>query len=222
MKFPIAATAALIADPARAAMLTTLLDGRTLPAGELARAANVSPQSASMHLSQLLNGGFLTVSQHGRHRYYSITSPEVAHAIDALGVISTPSAPRWRAHDNAMCYARTCYDHLAGELAVRLAEAFERDGLLIHGNQNEYIITGHGEEFFLRWNIDIPKLRALPRSFARAGLDWTERRSHVAGALGAAIYQKFLEFRWIARSSSDRAIRVTSRGAHELDRWLRC
>ena len=101
MKFPIAGTAALIADPARAAMLATLLDGRTLPAGELARAANVSPQSASMHLGQLLNGGFVSVSQHGRHRYYRIACPEVAHAIEALGVISTPRKPRFRANDNA-------------------------------------------------------------------------------------------------------------------------
>jgi DNA-binding transcriptional ArsR family regulator len=220
VKFPIAGTAPLIGDPASAAMLTTLLDGRTLPAGELARAANISLKSASMHLGQLLNGRFVSVSQQGRHRYYRITCPEVAHAIEALGVISTPSKRRFRANDDAICYARTCYDHLAGEVAVRLADAFQRDGLLIPANENDFDVTRRGEEFFFHWNIDVTKLRALRRSFARRCLDWTERRSHVAGALGAAIYQRFLEFRWIVRRPHDRIIRVTSRGARELDAFL--
>ena len=203
-------------------MLITLLDGRAFAAGELARAANISPQSASMHLGQLLNGGLVNVSQQGRRRYYSVASPEVAHAIEALGVVSTTHKPKTRAHQNELSYARTCYDHLAGQIAVRLAEAFERGGFLTAVNRSAYLVTECGEELFSRWNIDIAKLRGLHRSFARPCLDWTERRPHVAGALGAAIYQTFLEFRWIVRSSNGRVVRLTSRGTHELDRFLRC
>src|SRR5689334_21153812 len=130
-KYPLASTAALIAEPARAAMLTALLDGGSLPAGELARLSGVSAQSASMHLAQLVDGGFLKVSQQGRHRYYRIAKPEVARAIEALGVISTAQKYRPSGADQALCYARTCYDHLAGELAVQMTAAFERERLLV-------------------------------------------------------------------------------------------
>ena len=130
-KYTLASTAALIADPARAGMLAALLDGRSLPSGELARVSGVSAQSASMHLSQLVDGGFLTVKQQGRHRYYTIARPEVAHAIESLGVISTSEKYKPALSDQVLRYARTCYDHLAGELAVQLMDKFEGDGLLV-------------------------------------------------------------------------------------------
>jgi DNA-binding transcriptional ArsR family regulator len=217
-KYPLASTAALIADPARAAMLTFLLDGRSLPSGELARIAGVSAQSASMHLAQLVDGGFLKVSQQGRHRYYRITRPEVAHVIEALGVISITDKYKPSSADQALCYARTCYDHLAGELAVELTTAFERDGLItVHGDR-DYDLTHRGEVFFNKWKIDVNSLRRLRRGFARRCLDWTARRDHLAGALGAAICEKFLEFRWITREKHSRTVHVSLAGRQQLSR----
>lgn len=173
-----------------------------------------------MHLAQLLNGGLLSVSREGRHRYYRIASPEVAHAIEALGTISTPDRSKSIPADTPIGYARTCYDHLAGKVAVHLADAFERDRLLIPDGQNGYALTQDGENFFSEWRIDVAKLRRSRRNFARRCLDWTERRHHVAGALGAAIFEAFLEFGWIARNRNTRAVRVTSIGSRHLSRLL--
>jgi DNA-binding transcriptional ArsR family regulator len=219
-KYPLASTAALIAAPARAAMLTALLGGRSLPAGELARIGGVSAQSASMHLAQLVTGGFLKASQQGRHRYYCITRSDVAHAIEALGVISTSPSYKPAVADHALCYARTCYDHLAGELAVDLTATFEREGLIVTRGQRDYDLTPCGERFFERWKIDANALRSLRRGFARRCLDWTERRDHVAGALGAAICEKFLEFRWITRDKHTRAVHLSLAGRQQVSRLL--
>lgn len=220
-RFPLACAAALIADPARAAMLTTMLEGRSFAAGELARAANISAQSASMHLSQLLDGEFVKVTQVGRHRYYRIASSEVAHAIESLGVISTPHKPkRPRGTNDALCYARTCYDHLAGELAVSLAEAWESEGLLAVKDDFNYHLTATGERHLADWQIDTGALRTTRRHFAKRCLDWTERRPHIAGALGAALYRKFLEFRWITRDQNSRVVRLTALGSPHLQSLL--
>ncbi len=215
-KFPLASTAALIADPARAAMLTVLLDGGALPAGELARIANVSAQSASMHLAQLVEGGFLKVSQQGRHRYYCITRPEVAHAIESLGVISTAHKHRPNGADRALCYARTCYDHLAGELAVQLTAALQSQGFLVNDGDRDFELTHRGESFFGMWQIDIDALRSSRRNFARRCLDWTERRDHLGGVLGAAVCQRLLELRWITRDKHSRAVHVSAAGKERL------
>jgi len=220
VKYPLASTAALIADPARAAMLTALLDGGSIPAGELARVAGVSAQSASMHLAQLVEGGFLNVTQDGRHRYYRMSKPEVAHAVESLGAISTVEPYKPRDADQALCYARSCYDHLAGELAIRLRAAFEHHGLLISRGEREYELTRRGEEFMGKWKINIDALRRSRRSFARRCLDWTEREDHLAGALGAAICQKFLDFRWITRDKHSRAVHLSLMGRQELTRVL--
>lgn len=197
-------------------MLMALLDGSALAAGELARTANISAQSASMHLAQLLEGGFVKVAQEGRHRYYCIASSEVAHAIEALGVISSPRHRKPIGEDSAICYARTCYDHLAGKLAVALAAAFERRGLLMDGNGRDYHLTASGEEFFSQWQIDVAALRLLRRNFARRCLDWTERRDHLAGALGTAIYRRFLDLHWVSRDRNSRIVRLTPLGARYL------
>lgn len=215
-KYPLASTAALIADPGRAAMLTALLDGGSLPAGELARIAGASAQSASMHLAQLVDGGLVTVRQVGRHRYYRLAKPEVAHAIEALGVISTVARYRPSGADRALCYARTCYDHLAGELGVELAAALERKGLIVVEGERDYELTRAGEAFLEKWRIDADGLRRSRRSFARRCRDWTERRDHVAGALGAAVCAKLLEFRWITPDRGSRAVHLTVTGREQL------
>jgi DNA-binding transcriptional ArsR family regulator len=221
-KFSLASTAALIADPGRAAMLTSLLDGRALAAGELARAANVSAQSASMHLSQLLEGGLVKVAQDGRHRYYQIASAEVAHAVEALGVIASPRKRKPFAEGDPICYARTCYDHLAGVMAVSLAESLQQRRYLVAcvDSDREFDVTATGEKFFKQWRIDVNELRSKTRSFARRCLDWTERRDHVAGALGAAICQRFLELRWIVRDHNSRIVRVTPSGRRQLEELI--
>jgi DNA-binding transcriptional ArsR family regulator len=219
-KFQIALTAALISDPARAAMLTAMLDGRAFPAGELACAANVSAQSASMHLAQLLQGGLVRVTPQGRHRYYSIASPAVAHAVEALGAISTVRTQKPAGEAGTLCYARTCYDHLAGEIAVKLVEAFEKQRLLVPKGARDYELTRKGESFFANWEIDIAALRIQRRSFARRCLDWTERRDHLAGALGSAIRQKFLDAKWIVHDGGSRAVHLTVRGRRDLEPLL--
>jgi DNA-binding transcriptional ArsR family regulator len=219
-KYPLASTASLVADPARAAMLTALLDGHSLPAGELARVAGVSAQSASMHLAQLVQGAFLKVSREGRHRYYCISRPEVAHAIEALGVISTSWQYKPNVADRALCYARTCYDHLAGELAVQLRTALERDHLIEAKGERDYELTWRGEEFLANWGLDVEALRNSRRSFARRCLDWTVRRDHLGGALGAAICQKLLDLRWISRDRRSRAVHLSVAGRREITRWF--
>jgi DNA-binding transcriptional ArsR family regulator len=217
-KYPLSSTAALIADPGRAAMLTALLSGGAMPAGELARIAGVSAQSASMHLAQLVQGGFLTARQQGRHRYYSIARPEVAHAVEALGTISTAHHYVPSGADRALCYARTCYDHVAGELAVELRTALERDHLIEAKGERDYELTRRGEDFLAQWGVDVAALRQSRRSFARRCLDWTVRRDHLAGALGAAICQQLLELRWITRDRRSRAVHVSLAGRHQLER----
>ena len=219
-KYPLASTAALIADPGRAAMMTALLDGGSRPAGELARIAGVSAQSASMHLGRLVDGGFLTARQQGRHRYYSIATPEVAHVVEALGVISTPNKYKPSNADREFCYARTCYDHLAGELGVQLAVALEDKGLIVPLGEADYELTTTGEDFLRQWQVDTAALRRSRRSFARRCRDWTERKDHIAGALGAAICQKLLEFRWITRDRRSRAVHVSLAGKQQLARQL--
>lgn len=202
-------------------MLSLLLNGRALAAGELARAANISQQSASMHLAQLLAGGFLRVTPEGRHRYYQLASRDVAHAIEALGVISSPRKQRPAGEDKAISYARTCYDHLAGVLAVSLTDSLQRQRFLVAANDTRaFDLTKTGEKFLREWHIDANILRLSKRNFARRCLDWTERRDHIAGALGAAICEKLLELRWITRDRNSRVVRLTPAGRHHLQNLI--
>jgi len=219
-KYTISSTAALIADPARAVMLAALLDGRALSSGELARVGGVSAPSASMHLSQLVDGGFLTVKQQGRHRYYSIARREVAHAIEALGVISTSEHCKPVKSDEALRYARTCYDHLAGQLAVQLTGTFEDEGFLVPSGERDYELSRRGEHFLGKWNIDVATVRQSRRNFARRCLDWTERRDHIGGALGAAVCDQLLASGWVIRDKHSRAVYVSLTGRRELSRLL--
>lgn len=217
--YPVAAVAELIGEPARAAMLIALAHGRALPAGELARAAGVSAQSASGHLAKLVVGGLLAVWNEGRHRYYKLASPEVGHALEALGAIAThprvPGAGR-PPETKALHHARLCYDHLAGRVGVELAGAFERSGVIRAGGERDYELGPEGERGFAALGLDIATLRRTRRSFARRCLDWTERRPHLAGALGAALCARMFELEWLARLPKTRALRITHRGAREL------
>ncbi len=218
--YPVAAVAELIGEPARAAILIALADGRALAASELARAAGVSPQSASGHLSKLVVGGLLSVQSEGRHRYYRMSSPEVGHAIEALGAISTrplrPDARRPR-ETMALYNIRQCYDHLAGRVAVDLAKALETSRVIRVRGERDYELGPEGQAWFKRLDVDTDALRGLRRSFARRCLDWTERKPHLAGALGATLFARLVALGWVAPLPRTRALRITHRGAREME-----
>ena len=196
-------------------MLLALLEGRALPAGELARAAAVSAQSASAHLAKLSRGGLITVQRDGRCRYYKLAGPRVANALEALGAISTvrPVAEYTAAKaDQSMLLARSCYDHLAGRVGVALTETMQRQRVIVAEGERDFLVTARGAEWLGAMGIQMKPLQKGKRSFARQCLDWTERRPHIAGALGAALMQHFLAEGWLARMRESRALRVTQKG----------
>lgn len=206
--------AALVGDPSRAAMLISLLGGRALPASELARIARVTPQTASSHLAKLVSGGLITGEIYGRHRYYKLASPDVADALEALNLIAPPQpikSLRESVQFSAIRYARTCYDHLAGEVGVRFTHHLLELGM-IEPTEKEYVVTEQGHRAFRSFGVQVDELKNLRRSFARQCLDWSERRFHLAGGLGAALTDKMFELGWIERIPGGRAVRVTSTG----------
>ena len=219
-KYPVAEIAGLFSDPARVAMLMSLLDGSSRPAGELANTAGVSPQAASAHLTKLTEGGILTLSPEGRHRYFRLASPEIGIALEALAAAAAHPPKRSQEKD-ALRYARTCYDHLAGVLGVRLASTLQSQGILEPRQQN-FVVTPKGEQWFQEHGCDLAVCRKRRRCFARRCLDWTERQPHVGGAVGAMLLSQFFRQGWIARHKESRALRVTATGERELDRLLSC
>ncbi|MER7546257.1 ArsR/SmtB family transcription factor [Actinomadura sp.] len=220
-----APVAALLADRARAAMLTALLDGRPLAAGELARTAGVSAQTASAHLGRLLDAGFVTVVKQGRHRYYRLRSGEVAQVIEALSRISPPVRVRsLRQSKDArrLREARTCYDHLAGAAGVALFAALVDGGLIEPDGEDAFEVTEKGEERLAALGLDVAALRRARRRFAWRCLDWTERRPHLNGALGAALTDRMIELGWFERGPTRRALAVTEKGLAGLADTFGC
>ena len=211
--------ASLIGDPTRAAFLMALSERLSLPAGELARRAGVTPSTASIQLAKLVAGGLLTVEQHGRHRYYSLAEPAIATAIESLAVIAPrrpASSLRQARIGSDLQAARTCYDHLAGALGVALFDALLQEGVLTPDLE----ATRKGSRRLGALGVDVEEVAEHRRAFARRCLDWSERRHHLAGALGAAIATRFFELEWIERAPSSRAVRITEAGriglAHDL------
>lgn len=218
----VAAVAALIAVPARATILIALMDGRALPAGELARRAALSPQAASAHLNKLVAGGFLLMVSTGRHRYYRLASTEVAQVIEAMMPLARVTARQTPhpAEPKPIQVARSCYDHLAGRLGVAFTQALIAGGYLTE-TENDFTATDYGADWFRQLGIDpVPATRSR-RVFARKCLDWSERRFHLGGALGAAALTRFLELGWVARVPQGRILRVTHAGQAELRRILK-
>ena len=219
----ISAVAALIGDSTRARMLWALMGGLALPAGELAMSANVAPQTASAHLSRLLEGKLLRAEAQGRHRYYRLASPEIATAIEALANV----APRAKVHiqqetdsSNPLRFARTCYNHFAGTVAVRINDALQDRRLLALSRGKEYRLTSEGQRWFKELGIDIETMKSRRCVFARPCLDWSERRHHLAGTLGTALLQRFFELKWVVRIDKTRALRVTYEGQEQLSKLL--
>lgn len=220
-RYAIADVAALVGEPTRAAILLALLDGKALPAGELAREARLSAAATSLHLAKLTRGGLLAVAPQGRHRYYRLASGYVANALEALGVIATgrPPARALSPERAALRAARTCYDHLAGALGVAFAQKMERERLVRAEGEGAYAITTRGVGWLAEvMRIDAPALVARRRVVARRCLDWTERRPHVAGTLGAAMLDRLFAMRWVAKRGDSRALRITERGRDALGR----
>ena len=206
----LAETASAIGDPARAAMLSALLDGRALTAGELAGIAGITPQTASAHLARLAEAGLLAVARQGRHRYHRLASPAVARLLEDLSLIAAPPRrPATGPRDAAMRLARTCYDHLAGRLAVALAASMSARGW-IELDDEACAVTAEGGAALARLGIGPPSTRH--RLFCRPCLDWSERRPHLAGALGAALCAHCLDQGWVRRRESGRALLVTPEG----------
>jgi DNA-binding transcriptional ArsR family regulator len=217
-RYALSDVAALVGEPSRAAILLALLGGRALPAGELAREARLSPAATSLHLAKLTLGGLLVVHQEGRHRYYRLANEDVAHALESLGVLASPRRPERASSPerSALRTARTCYDHLAGVVAVALAERLESEGILHATGDRAYDVPPAGAAWLAEtFRIDVDALRGR-RTLARRCLDWTERRPHVAGALGAALLAHLFDRGWAAKVPGTRALRITVRGHDAL------
>jgi DNA-binding transcriptional ArsR family regulator len=211
---------ALIGDPARANMLAALMDGRALPAGELAYIARVTPQTASGHLAKLTETNLLVPEKQGRHRYYHIASPLVASMVESIMTVAAIQLPARRTPvsymDDGMRIARTCYDHAAGRLGVGIAEAMAERGHVVFGDDGA-AVTEAGSAFLVDFGIARDVGHRTRRPFCRPCLDWSERRPHIAGAVGAAILGRCLDLGWVEKSRDTRALKITPSGARGLD-----
>jgi DNA-binding transcriptional ArsR family regulator len=208
--------ASLIGDPSRGAMLTALMDGRALTATELALEAGVTPSTASSHLSRLTDAKLIAIEKQGRHRYYRIASPDVARVMETLMSFAPPRrALRTGPADESLRRARVCYDHLAGEAGVQLL-ARMRERKLLDGADDELALTARGESWARALGIDLDALHARRRPLCRPCLDWSERRTHLAGALGAAILDRIFRLRYARREPGSRTVVFSGRGEQFL------
>jgi DNA-binding transcriptional ArsR family regulator len=215
----IASVAALIGDPTRATILASLADGRALTAGELAYIAKVSPQTASSHLTKLVEGGLLVMQAQGRHRYYRLTSSKVAEVIEEMAVLAPPApirSLRESEQAKALRFARTCYEHLAGELGVSITTALKKKRYIEESNDN-YQLTKLGEKWLLEFGVKIIGLNRLKCSIPQH-IDWTERHHHIGGPIAVGLTRRLLELGWIARGNVRRSIVITDAGRINFQR----
>lgn len=211
----IASVAHLIAEPARAAMLVVLADGRARPAGELALAAGVTAQTASAHLGKLLAGRLLAVETEGRHRYYRLADTHIASALEHLAAIGFSPAVRCkppRPEAEPLQFARCCYDHLAGRVGVAITHALQMRGYLVAIADKQFDVTPAGLAWFGQMGIDVGMLKPTRRGLARQCLDWTERQHHLAGPLGVQFMSLLCAKGWLRRQKGSRAVNVTPPG----------
>jgi DNA-binding transcriptional ArsR family regulator len=209
--------ASLIGDPVRSKIMWALLDGRAYTATELANYTETTPQNISMHLTKLVMSDLLCVEKQGRHRYYNYARPEISYAIEALAnlIPQANKSIKINLPDQSVRFCRTCYDHLAGKIGVLLTDKLLELKILIKEGA-DFKVSMQGEIFFATLNIDIHQLSNQKRSFARACLDWSERKPHLAGALGAAMLERMIANNWIRRTANSRAIVVTGKGKEAL------
>ncbi|WP_019142766.1 ArsR/SmtB family transcription factor [Noviherbaspirillum massiliense] len=214
--------AALIGDHARAEALTALMSGRALTATELADAAGVTKQTMSAHLAKMLDAGLIAVESQGRHRYFRLADEEIAHLLESLmGVAYMTGAVRLRSspREPALRKARVCYDHLAGETGVRIYASLLKNKALMLGDVG-LEVTAFGERLFAQIGIDASQLSRQRRFFCRSCLDWSERRHHLAGSLGAALFARMIELGWARRAKDSRVVTFTTTGERALQAFL--
>ena len=214
--------AALMGDPARAAMLSLLMDGRAHTASELALAAGITAQTASGHLSRMVDANLLAARAQGRNRFYRLASGDVAHAMESLMALAGTRAPpasvtaAWR-RDPDLRFCRTCYDHLAGQIGLAVTDSLTQHGHLEPKGARDWSLTSSGETFCTRLGVDLAGAKAAhTRHFARQCLDWSERRPHISGALGSAIADTFFKKGWAERMRRGRTVRLTDSGRRAL------
>jgi DNA-binding transcriptional ArsR family regulator len=214
----IALVASLVGDPARANMLTALMSGRALTATELAHEAGVTPQTASSHLAKLLDGGLVATEKQGRHRYHRLTGPDVAVVLEGLmglaaraGHLRTRTGPK----DPALRRARVCYDHLAGDLGVQMFDHLARQRL-VRQERDRVELSPRGERFVAAFGIDLAALPRSRRPLCKTCLDWSARRSHLAGALGSAMLARLYALNWASREPGSRIVSFTRSGERQF------
>ena len=222
----VARIAALVGEPARTGMLLALMDGRALTANELAGAGHIGAATASRHLALLVEGGLLRVERQGKHRYHRLASAEVARVLEGIMQLAAASAPSPRMvvtgpRDARMRLARTCYDHLAGRIAVACAQRLVEDGAVVIEGETAQV-TERAAPALARLGLSLEAMQdgTGRRPVCRPCLDWGERRMHLAGQLGALLCTHCLQQGWLLRKSGSRALEVTPRGATALRDWL--
>lgn len=219
----LARIAALIADPARARMLCCLLDGRARTATELAAIADISASTTSVHLAKLSAQGWLRMLPQGRHRYFQLDQTDVAQALESLLWLAAKDTPKFQpSTPMRLRVARRCYDHLAGEIAVAVHDACFAQQWLTRDTREgaDYQLTPAGEQLFARMGIETASLRGKRRRFACACMDWSERRSHLAGALGAALLAHAVQHRWLEADLDSRALQLTPVGKRQFQAFF--
>jgi DNA-binding transcriptional ArsR family regulator len=224
----VALIAGLMGEPARAAILVALVDGRALSAGELAFLGNIAPQTASFHLRKLMDASLITVERQGKHNYYRLANERVASALESLAGLAPERHPatvcasnrRESEHVKELRFARSCYKHLAGILAVEIHHELLDRGFLVASVERTYQLTEPGQNWWRQFGMTLPASARLREFSSKACLDWTERRHHLGGALGAALFSRLTELRWIATHPGKRSVRVTHLGAREFERQL--
>nr|BBH89397.1 transcriptional regulator [Thermosporothrix sp. COM3] len=218
----IASFAELLADPTRVSILLLLSDGRAFTAGELARKSKVAPSTISGHLRRLVDEGVLRMEKQGRNRFFTLRDPSITHVLETLALYAPTQAIRTLSESeqaSAVRQARMCYNHLAGELGVRITEAMERRGL-VEALEEGYIVTAAGEEWLDSLRVDRSKLKKREPIFVPWHIDWSERRHHLAGALAAALARRLFELKWMFRLPDSRAVRLTDAGKQGLGEML--
>jgi DNA-binding transcriptional ArsR family regulator len=211
--------AAAIGDPARSRMLYCLIDGRARTSTELAAIAEVAPSTASAHLHRLMLERLVNVFAQGKHRYYSLEGADVASALEALSVLAGQSRKNFEpSTPYGLRFARTCYDHIAGMLGVCLHDKFLSLGWLAASADDKCTLTAAGEKAFATMGVEVENARALRRRFAYDCVDWSERRPHLAGALGAAFLKLTLKKKWLLQDADGRALSITRVGRREIER----
>ena len=214
----IAEIAALVGDPARANMLSALLDGQALTATELAYVAGVTPQTASAHLTKLADMGLLAPEKQGRHRYFRLATPLVARMLESIMAVAEAGPARYRPHwkgGDTLRDARTCYDHLAGRAAVAITDALVARGHVELGADGG-VVTPSGVAFLTSFGLDLEAARKRRRTFCKPCLDWSERRPHLAGAVGAGLADRAFALGWLERMKDSRAVAITEAGRRGL------